>query len=112
MYGCLLAGGGQPVSGELADGLRQRVADHLAGLNLHERLAGQAGQQADDHLRRQRFATRDPFGHLQVESPAQHGQAGQQAPFGVTEQLITPGHQRLKGAVPPRAGSTAGQQPG
>ena len=105
-----LAGGGQPSGGELADGLQQRITDHRAGLDLHERLAGQAGQQAGDRLRRQGLATCDPFGHIKVESSAQHRQPGQQAPFGVIEQLIAPGHQRLEGAVPSRAGGAAGQQ--
>ena len=105
-----LAGGGQLAGGELADGLQQRIADHRAGLDLHQRLAGQAGQQPGDRLRRQRLAPGDPFGHLKVESPAQHRQAGQQAAFGVTEQLIAPRHQGLEGAVPSRAGGAAGKQ--
>ena len=111
MHRGFLAGGGQPAGGELADGLQQRIADHHAGLDLHQRLAGQAGQQAGDRLRRQRLATADPFGHLEAESAAQHRQPAQQPPFGLTEQLIAPGHQRLEGAVPSRAGRAAGQQP-
>ena len=110
MHGGFLAGGGQPPGGELADGLQQPIADHRAGLDLHERLAGQAGQQAGDSLGRQRLAACDPLGHVQVEPAAQHRQAGQQAPFGLIEQVIAPGHQRLKRAVPTRAGGAAGQQ--
>jgi hypothetical protein len=105
-----LAGGGQPAGDELADGLQQRIADHRAVVDLHERLAGQAGQQPGDRLRRQRLAPGDPFGHLQVESAAQHRKPGQQAPFGRTEQVIAPGHQRLERAVPSRPGGAAGQQ--
>ena len=105
-----LAGCGQLAGGELADGLQQRITDHHVGLDLHERLAGQAGQQPGDRLRRHRLATGDPLGHVKVESAAQHRQPGQQAPFGLIEQLIAPGHQGLQGAVPSRAGGTAGQQ--
>ena len=110
MYRRLLAGRGQ-AGGELADGLQQRVPDRRVGLDLHERFVGQAGQQAGDRPRRQRLAPGDPFSHLKVESPAQHRQASQQASFGVTEQLITPGHQGLERAVPSRPGGAAGKQP-
>ena len=79
-------------------------------MDLHQRLAGQAGQKADDRLRRQRLAAADSFGRLEVESAAQHRQAVQQPSFGLAEQLIAPGHQRLKGAVPSRPGCAAGQQ--
>ena len=112
MHRRLLAGGGQSAGGELTDSLQQRIADHRARLDLHERLAGQAGQQAGDRLRRQGLVTCDPFGHIKVESSAQYRQAGQQAAFGLAEQLIAPGHQRLQRPVPPWAGRTAGQQPG
>ncbi len=108
----LLSGGSQLAGGELADGLQQRITDHRTGLDLHQRLAGQAGQQAGHRLRRQRLPASDPFGHLKLESPAQHRQAGQQAPFGLVEQLVAPGHQRLEGAVPSRAGGATGQQAG
>jgi len=81
----VLAGGGQPVGGELADGLQQPIANHRAGLDLHQRLAGQAGQQTRDRLRRQRLAAGDPFGHIKVESAAQHRQPGQQPPLGLIE---------------------------
>ena len=110
MHCGFLAEGGQLAGGELAYGLQQGIADHRARLDLHERLAGQAGQQAGDLLRRQGLATCDPFGHVKVESAAQHRQPGQQTSFGVAEQLIAPRHQGLEGAVPSRAGGAAGQQ--
>ena len=110
MHRRFLAAGGQPTGGELADGLQQRIADYGAVLDLHERLAGQAYQQPGDRVRRQGLTPGDPFGHLKLESSAQHRQTGQQAPFGVTEQLIAPRHQCLEGTVPSRAGGAAGQQ--
>jgi len=85
-----LAGGGQPAGGELADRLQEPIADHRADLDLHQRLAGQAGQQADDRLGRQRLAAEDPFGHLQVESAAQDRQPGQQPLLGLIEQVVAP----------------------
>ena len=91
--------------------VQQRIADHRAGLDLHERLVGQAGQRPATvcgSLARHRRPVRP----RQAESSAQHRQAAQQAPFGVTEQLIAPGHQCLEGAVPSRAGGAAGQQAG
>ena len=61
MHGRLLAGGGQPASGELADGLQQRITDHSAVRDVYDGLAGQAGQQPGDHLRPQRPAGRHPL---------------------------------------------------
>ena len=112
MHRRFLAGGGQPAGGELADGLQQRVTDRGAVLEAHDGLAGQAGQQPGDRLRLQRPARGHPFGRAEVEPAAQHRQAAQQAAFGLIEQLIAPRDQRLQRPVPPRAGRTAGQQPG
>ena len=98
--------------GELADGLQQPIVRHRVSLDLHQRLADQAGQQAGDRLRRERLAAGDPFGHLQVESAAEHRQPGQQPPFGLAEQVIAPGHQGFEGAVSARPGRAARQQPG
>ena len=81
-------------------------------MEVHHGLAGQAGQQPGDRLRLQRPARGHPFGRAEVEPAAQHRQAGQQAAFGLIEQLIAPRDQRLQRPVPPRAGRTAGQQPG
>jgi hypothetical protein len=106
----VLPRGGQPGGGELADGLQQPIADHRAGLDLHQRLAGQAGQQTRDRLERQGLAACDPFGRIKLEATSQYRQPGQQASFGLIEQVIAPGHQGLQGAVPSRAGCAARQQ--
>jgi hypothetical protein len=92
----LLAGLGQPGGGELADGLQQPVADHGAGLDLHDGLAGQAGQQPRDSLGRQRPAAGDSLGRVEIEPSPEHRQAGEQPALGVIEQLEAPRHQRLQ----------------
>jgi hypothetical protein len=78
-------------------------------MDVHDGLAGQAGQQPSDRLRSQRPAGRHPFGRAEAEPSAQHRQPSEQAAFGVVEQLIAPRDQRLRRPVSPRAGRTAGQ---
>jgi len=92
----LLAELGQPGGGELADGLQQRIADRGTGLDLHDGLADQAGQQPRDSLRRQRPPTGNSLRRVELEPSPEHRQAGEQEAFGVIEQLEAPRHQRLQ----------------
>jgi hypothetical protein len=63
--------------------VRPRMADRRAGLDRHQRLAGQADQQADHLLLHQRLATGDPLGHIKLEALAQHRQPAIRYAFGV-----------------------------
>ena len=109
----VFAGLGEPVGGELADGLKQPVAKGSPGrLGHHQALVHQGTEKIGDveHLNVARAA--DRFGGVQVEALGEHRQAAQQRLLGAVEQRIGPVDGRLQGLLPRQGGTaSAGEQP-
>jgi hypothetical protein len=79
----IVAGLGEPLGGELADGLQQPVAQPFPGrLGHHQALVHHRTKRAGDIERLNVTKAADRFGGVQIEAPGEHRQAAQQQLLG------------------------------
>ncbi len=108
-----LIGGDQPVTRVLSNRLQQVVARRAAAVDHHERASDQATQRVE-RVERRVAAGRGLIGkpgnlgrRLERAPSGEHGEAPEQPPLVVGEQVPAPVDQRLEGLLPRQAPSAA-----
>ena len=99
---------GEPLGGELADGLQQPVAQRLPGrLGHHQALIHKRAEQAGDLERLEVTDAADCFGGVQIEAFGEHRQAPQQQLLGAVQQRIRPLDGGCQGLLPRQSGAAS-----
>ena len=96
-----LAAFSQPLEGEGTDRVRHREPDLAVRLGSPDQaLVGQVGDPVEDVAPELLGRSADQLGRLQVAAAAEAGQALEQVPARLVEQVVAPGDRAAQGALP------------